>query len=225
VKDYLRGLPWFLLAVTVAVSIGYLIERWRRQKLQGWAAEQGGTFEGGGILDEVVVPEAAAFDAYVTGSDKVTYNNVTRIVRPEATYTLARFYRHYLDTKNSPKSFSCVVCFVTLPVEMPPVTVYRPVTDILGIMPERVKLALPDALPEFSVFDITLLSGHPAPTPDALRRLLPAPVQRELLDHPTLISGLHARGQIVRVQAAGQVTGYPHREVFEVARRLAAAWR
>lgn len=223
-KEYLRGLPWFLLAVAVAVGIGYLIERWRRRELQRWASEQGGTFEGGGILDEVKIPEAEPFDAN-PGSDKISYNNVTRIVRPEATYTLAQTYRHYLDTKNTPKSFSCVVCFITLPVEVPPVTVYRPVADILGIMPERVKLPVPDALPEFAAFEVTLLSGQTAPAPDALRRFLPAAVQRELLDHPGLIGGLHARGRVVRVQAVGQATGYPHREVFDVARRLVAAWR
>src|SRR5688572_370585 len=125
-KDYLKGLPWFLAAVAVLVAIGFLVEKRRRREIERWAVAQGGTFEGGGILDEVVVPEAAPFDAN-PGDDRITYNHVTRIVRPEATYTLAQYYNQWKDVKNTPKSSTCVMCFVTLPAgEWPTVRVFRP---------------------------------------------------------------------------------------------------
>ena len=222
-KEYLKGLPWFLAAVAVLIAIGYLIERWRRRELQSWAAAQGGTFEGGGILDEVAIPEAASFGTSA-GSDRITYNNVTRIVRPEATYVLAQYYHQYLDTRNNRKSNSCVVCFVTLPSgDWPSVSVHRPVFDLLG-RPKPSPLAVPGAVPGFSAFEIQPREEGTTPGPDALARLLPPAVQNELVANPDLISGLSSDGRIVRVAAVGQRTGYPHAKVFEVARRMAAAW-
>lgn len=223
-KEYLKDLPWFLAAVVVLVAIGFLIERWRRRDLERWAAAQGGTFEGGGILDEIAVPEAVPFDTH-WGKDKVTYNSVTRIQRPEATYTLTQFYHHYLDTKNTPKSSSCVVCFVTLPDgEWPSVGVYRPVLDLFG-RPKPAPLAVPDALPAFTAaFEANLVGDVPAPSPEAMARFLPPAVQNELLANETLIAGIRGQGRAIRIQAVGQVTGYPHAKVFEVAQRMVAAW-
>ena len=227
-KDYLKGLPWFLAAVIVLVSIGYLIERWRRRDLEKWAVEQGGRFEGGGILDEIPVPEAAPFDAN-PGKDRITYNNVIRIERPEATYVLAQYYHQFLDTKNTAQSFSCVVCFVTLPAgEWPEVRVYRPMADVFGIMDKILPnppVPVPGASPAFAAaFEARAVKGASSPDPAALSRLLPAAVQTELLSSEDLIAGLVVRGRTVRVQAVGQVTGYPHQKVFEAVRRMAGAW-
>jgi hypothetical protein len=227
-KEYLKGLPWFLAAVVVLVTIGYLIERWRRRDLEKWAVEQGGKFEGGGILDEIQIPEAAPFDAN-PGRDRITYNNVTRLERPEATYVLAQYYLQYLDTKNTAKSSSCVVCFVTLPAgNWPEVRVYRPMPDPFGlvdkVLPET-PVPVPGASPAFAAaFEARPVKGAAVPDPKALSRLLPDGVQTELLSNESLIAGLRVHGRVVRVQAVGQVTGYPHQKVFEVVRRMTAAW-
>ena len=224
-KDYLKGLPWFLAAVVVLVTIGYMVERWRRRELRNWAVAQGGKFEGGGILDEVAIPEAAPFDANA-GKDRITYNNVTRIERSEATYTLAQYYHQYLDTRNNQKSYTYGVCFVTLPQgDWPSVRIFRPMTDVFGLVDREKPVAVPGASPAFAAaFETTPLKDAPTPSPEALARLLPEAVQKELLSNETLIAGLHVHGRVARIQAVGQVTGYPHQQVFGVAQRMAAAW-
>lgn len=222
-KDYLKGLPWFLAAVIVAVAVGYLIERWRRRELRKWAEEQGSSLVSNGILGSVEIPESKPFDV---GYETPQYDNVTRIVRPEATYILCEFYNSYLDTKNSQKSSSYVICYVVLPVEMPSVGVYPPVDFFGWKITLKKDHPTPHALPEFNAaFKASTLEGDPDPAPEALARLLPPEVQRELLANETLICGIRARGKVVRVQAVSQMAGYPHAKVFEVARRMAAAWK
>lgn len=227
-KEWLKGLPWFLAAVVVLSTIGYLVERWRRREVERWAATQGGTFEGGGILDEVVIPEAAPFDANA-GDDRITYNHVTRIVRPEATYTLAQYYHQWKDVKNTQRSSTCVVCFVTLPAgDWPQVRVFRPLSDPLGIrdmLQQTSPVKVPGAQSAFAAaFEVHPLLGTPAPNPEALAKLLPSAVQTELLATESLIGSLLVRGRVIRIQAVDQLTGYPHPQVFEVARRLTTAW-
>lgn len=221
---YLKNALWILLLVAALSAIGLSIEWFRRRGLQKWALAQGGTFEAGGILKGVDVPEAAPFEG--TSEEKPTYHNVTRIEEKGTSIVLAQYHQTYKDIQNNVKSVSHVVCFISLPgADWPAVEVYPPFRSALlpGLAPERpAPLAIKEASPAFAAaFEVRALSGT---APEAPARLLPAAVQEELLANEGLIHGLQARGRTVRVQAVGRPTGYPHQEVHAVAKRLAAAW-
>ena len=55
---------------------------------------------------------------------------------------------------------------------------------------------------------------------------LPAALQEELLGSGNVVAGLRTRGDVARLRAVGRLAGgYPHAKVYEVARRLVAAWK
>ena len=211
--DFLLNAGSVLAFVALALGIGYGLERRRRRALRIWAEEQGGTFEPG----EVELPEAAAFDG-PGGEEKPLYTHVARV----STFVLARYYTSWKDARNNRKSSSHVVCFISRPgAAWPSVAVSRAMPNLFG-RPEPAKLAVPDATPAFAAaFEV-----RGDATPEALARLLPRAVQEELLGNETLVSGLGTRGDVARLQAVGQLAGgYPHAKLYEVARRLAAAWK
>ena len=227
-KGFLQTAGSILALVIVVSAIGYAIELFRRRSLQKWAQVQGGSFEAGGILEGVQVPEAAAFD---TRMKKVTYSNVSRIARPEASYVVSQYHTTWRGTKDELKSFSCVVCFITLPkADLPPVHVSFPkhaniLGSLLGMPDPPPPLKVPDSSTAFAEkFEVTALEDAGDVKPEALARLLPKAVQDDLVANEHLISGLLVRGNVVRVMAVGKEYGYPHKEVFDVAARLAAAW-
>ncbi|RPH39430.1 MAG: hypothetical protein EHM91_12400, partial [Planctomycetota bacterium] len=227
-KGFLQTAASIIALVVIVSAIGYAIEVFRRRSLQRWARAQDGTFEAGGILEGVPVPEAAAFDARMK---KVTYSNVSRIPRPEASYVVAQYHTTWKNTKDQMESFSCVVCFVTLPgTELPPVHVSFPkranmLGSLLGLPDPPPPLKVPESTAAFDEkFQVTPLSeGVGAIQPAALAQFLPRAVQDELVASESLISGLLVRGNVVRVMAVGKEYRYPHNEVFDVAVRLAAA--
>ncbi len=219
--EFLQNAGSVLAFVALALGIGFGLELVRRRALRTWAEQQGGTFEPGAVE----VPEAAGFDG-AGGGDIPPYSHVVRVSTPEATYVLARHYHSWKDVRNTRKSSSQVFCFISRPgAAWPAVTVQRSVkgfaANLLG-RPEPVSLAFPDATPAFAAaFEVT---GEA--TPDALARLLPRAVQEELLAGETLVADLQARGGVARLRAVGQLAGgYPHRKIYEVARRLVIAWK
>lgn len=221
-KDYLRNAAWVVACVAVLLAAGFGLEWFRRRALRNWAKEQGGTFEPGGMLGSVEIPEAAAFD----GERKPSYSHVSRISTPEATYVLAQYYHAYKDFRNNQKSVSYVVCFITLPgAGWPAVDVDRSVSGVVGRMlgrPEAATLTVPGATAAFAAAFQVVGEG----SPEALARLLPPAAREELLARETLIAGLKTRGGVARVQAVAPLAGgYPHREVYVVARQLVAAWK
>ena len=225
-KGFLQTALSIVALVLVVSALGLSIEWYRRRSLQKWAQDRGGTFEPGAFLDGVALPEAKPFD---THAEKVTYHNVTRIVRPEASYILAQYGNRWKNTKDQWESFSCVVCFITLPgPELPSVDVSFP-TPALGSLlgrPERpAPIRAADAAPEFAEhFEARPLTGAADPSADAVARLLTKAVQEELVARRDLISGFQSRGNVVRLQAVSKQTGYPHLDVFACAERLVAAW-
>lgn len=227
-KGFLKTAVPIIAVVVVLLGVGISIEWFRRRSIAKWAQEQGGAFEAGGILDGVAVPEAAPFDA---AGANITYGNVTRIPRPEASYVVTQYHRTRMNTKNESKSFSCVVCFVTLPsADLPPVHVSFKSSmgkpgSFLGRPEPAAPLAVPESTPSFGErFEVTALSGAGEIKPEAIARLLPKEVQDELVASGDLISGVQVRGNVVRLQAISKQFGYPHEEVFKVAQRLAAEW-
>ena len=227
-KGFLQTAASIVALVVVLSAIGLGIEWFRRRSVQKWAQELGGSFEAGGILDGVAVPEAGPFDA---GMKKVTYSNVSRITRPEASYVVAQYHSIFQDFRNQTKSFSCVVCFVTVPkADLPAVQVSfpkRPIPcgSLVGLPNPPAPLPVPDAAPAFTErFEVRALPDSGPIATDAVARLLPRGVQDELVARESLISGLLVRGNVVRVMGVGEEYRYSHKEVFEAATRLAAAW-
>jgi hypothetical protein len=228
VKGFLQTAASLIALAVVVSAVGMTIEWFRRRSVQKWAMEQGGSFEAGGILDGVQVPEAAPFDARMR---KVTYSNVSRIPRPEASYVVAQYHTTWKDSKDRMQSFSCVVCFVVLPkADLPPVHVSfakraSPQASLLGLPEPPPPLKVPESTPAFDEkFQVTPSSEGGAIRPEALAQFLPRAVQDELAAKEDLISGLLVRGNVVRVLAVGREYTYPHKDVFDVAVRLAGAW-
>lgn len=228
-KSFLQSTLSIVALVVVVSAVGLTIEWVRRRGLRNWAKEQGGAFEPGAFFAGVRPPEAAAFDG--GGGDSITYHNVVRLERPGAAYVVAQCRTSYKDTKDNVKSSTCVVCFVSIPGgTFPSVSVYRPVHDfgfgrLLGMPEPPAPLRVGDPVAGFKErFQVLPLAGASETAPEALARFLPPAVQQELLSQESLIAGLQARGNVVRVQAVGQQTGYPHREVFEFSERLVALW-
>jgi len=227
-KGFLRSGAALLGILGVVTAIGLTIEWNRRRSIQGWVQEQGGTFESGGILTGIPVPEAAPFDSPTAD---VGYSNVSRITRPEASYVVAQYRISWKDLQNKVESFSCVVCFVTMPgTRFPPVQVAVPTRgSLLALKPGRpappVPIPVPDSSAAFAAkFEVTPQKDAGEVRSETLVGLLPKAVQDELVASDTLLSGLETRGGVVRVQAIRRQSGYPHKEVFDVAVRLAAAW-
>lgn len=223
--------------IAVGSAIGLTIE-WRRgSDLRAFAREQHGTYEPGGILSGAPVPEGAPFDGgrflltaegFSSGGrrpqDEPTYNKVLRVPGDEASYVIAHYSRRSDEA-------SGVVCFVSLArADVPEV-------DVLLDLPKEGReelvaqagpgaLQLPDAVPGFGE-RVTVLAapGTAAPEPRALERLFGQGVQSELLARADVLSGFQVRGNVVRVQARRrQLDQVAHREIFEIARRLASEW-
>lgn len=229
-KEYLKNALPYLAAILILSAIGLGIEWYRRRGLQRWAQEQGGTFEPGSLLEGTKIPEAAPFDANL-GDGSVTYANVSRIPKPEAGYILGQYEHRYQNTKSERKTFSCVVCFISLPgprfpqANVAPVVRGTALAPLLGAPAAPAPVPVPGAVPGFAdQIQATPMPGAPELKPEALSSLLTKEVQELLLEKRDLISGFQVRGSVVRLQAVSRQTGYPHQEVFEVARRLAAIW-
>jgi hypothetical protein len=228
VKGFLQTAASVVALVVVLSAIGLGIEWFRRRSVSKWAQEQGGSFEAGGILHGVAVPEAVPFDS---GMKEVTYSNVSRIARPEASYVVAQYHATWKDFRNEMKSFSCVVCFVTLPkTDLPAAHVSYPkrpipLGSLLGVPTPPPALPVPDAAPAFAErFEVRPLPDAGQIPPEAVARLVPRAVQDVLVAHESLLSGLLVRGNVVRVSGVGEEYRYSHKEVFDAATRLAAAW-
>lgn len=210
-KDFLRSLVWWLPAIALALAVGWTIEWYRRRDARALAEELGGSFLPGGLVASAQIPEAAAFDG-----PSASYNNVIRVERPEGTIVVGTYYNSWKGIKGEHKSTSYGVAFVTLPWDAPALDV---ASRSLRATPE---LEVPDATDAFKAAFMAEGKG----SPEDLRRLLPRAAQEELLAHPTIVCGLQARGRVARIQGVGQLTGgTPRRELYEIARRLAAAWR
>lgn len=237
--------------IAVFAALGLTAERFRRRKLRAWASEERGRFEAGAFLSGAKVPEAAAFG----GEDRVTYRNVTRISRSEASYVVARYSRDESGgIKGDGESSSSVVCFVSLTgAKLPEVDVGRVRSDeswpeeLKGLVEPPAPLRVADLVPGFDevfralrmsdvrqVYDVTEVDGvkkvtklvpETAVSSDALARLLPSRVQSLLLAKSDLIAGFGVQGDVVRVEAVRKARSDPYREVFDVARELAMAWR
>lgn len=215
-RDFLQNALWWVLAVAAACAIGLGIEGWRRRDLRKFAQEVGGTFEAGGILASVDIPEAAGFPG---GS----YNNVTRAATPDATIVVATHYRSWSDHHGRQKSTSSVVAYIALPGRLwPSIQVSSKVPTLIE-RPGPSPIVLPSPAPEFAAErEVFPVAGEPAPSAEAVARLLTPEVQKELAAHPALIAGLQAHKGVLRLQAVGQLTGDPHRDVYAVARKIAS---
>jgi len=223
-KGFLQTALSIIAVVLVVSAIGLSIEWLRRRSLQKWAQERGGTFDPGAFLDGVELPEAKPFDL---GVEKAKYHNVTRISRPEASYVVTQSQTMWKDTKSEWKSFSCVVCFITLPAPpLPTVRVSFPTrAPLLGRPAPAAPVRVADASPAFTEeFELRPLGEGGEPSAEAVARVLPKAVQDELVASRSLISGFEVRGNVVRLQAVSKQTGYPHQDVFACAERLVAAW-
>ena len=113
-RDLLRNTLPFVLLLAVVVALGLGVEWRRRAGLRRLAAALGGTFEAGTLVQGVVVPEAAPFDG-PPGQREVHYSDVIRLLRPEATFVLARRQEAARGTSRSMLSSRSVVCLVVLP--------------------------------------------------------------------------------------------------------------
>lgn len=240
-SDTLKWVIAILALLAILTAIGLNIERSRRRKLLAFAQEHGGTFEPGPLMEGAPVPEAAPFDAPIVVSstgdagddppesrDEITYRNVVRITRDEASYVIALRRHGSESTKGEWKTTSHLVCFVTLArSDVPQVDVAGPMSDwLLERMgaSKPVKVELPDPAPDFSKkLEVRTAPGAPKPSPEALDRLLDRTVQAELAQGD-LIAGLRVRGNVVRLQAVGTTGDDRHRELYEVARKLAKIW-
>jgi hypothetical protein len=231
--DFLKLLLVLLVLLGIGTAIGLTVEWYRRRDLRAFAKQQGGTFEAGSLLSGVPVPEAAAFDAVARELDeKITYRNVTRIPGEPASFVVAQYHESSRGTKDEVQSDSYVVCLVSLPgAPLPQVHVYPPhrppgwIEKAMGMPSPQRPVPIPEPIRGFAeAFEAVPAPGAGEIDPAALARLLPREVQQELLARSSLVVGLQVRGDVVRIQAASKATGFPHREVFETARRLAASW-
>jgi len=229
VREYLKNALPYVAAIVVLSLLGLGIEWYRRRCLQRWAVAQGGTFEAGTLLEGTKVPESAAFDGG-KGDESVTYSNVSRFPGPDVSYVLAQYEHRYKDFRNNAKTFSCVVCFITLPDPKFPEAHLSPNVFGTGLgyapgAPPSPKVTVPDAVPGFADrIEVRPVWGGKEIKPESLSGLLCREAQQVLLEQRDLISGLQVRGNVVRLEAVSHQFGYPHREVFDVARRLAAIW-
>jgi hypothetical protein len=98
--------------MAILVVLGIAVELWRRRRVRRWASGEGGTFEPGTLLGGVTVPESEPFDASARKDYLIVYSNVARIIRPEATYVVARSSRSQRTSKHQ-RSTASTVCFVT----------------------------------------------------------------------------------------------------------------
>lgn len=227
-KGVLQTGLWILAAAVVITAIGMTVEWFRKRGIRDWAKQQGGSFESGTLLEGLPVPEAAPFDF---PGVKVVYSNVSRFSRPEAAYVVSQYQTMWKTTKDEWQSFSCVVCFITLPgPPWPPVKIQEPDPNLLaGILGRPAEQAAPIPVPDVTAafseaLEVRPMSGGDTVAPESLARLLPKAVQEELVAQRGLITQVQVRGNTVRLQAVSQFAGFPHREVFEVAKRLGAAW-
>jgi hypothetical protein len=228
VKSYFINGAYIVVAILLFVGVGYSIEWFRRRSVQKWAEAQGGSFTAGTILAGTPVPEGAAFDQ----KQNVTYTNVSRFKRPEATYVVAQSHVIWKDIHDRQQSSSAVVCFIDLPGSaFPPVRVHRrhTVLEVMRSVAPGMELPKPltlaEAVPAFAEqFEVLPLSDAGPVKSETLPPLLPKAVQDELVAKGELVAGLQVRGTVVRLQAVGQQYTYPHEDVFEIAKRLAAAW-
>lgn len=227
-KSYLINAAYVVVAILVLCGIGYSIEWFRRRSVQKWAEREGGTFTAGTMLGGTPVPEGAAFDTKL----EVTYTNVSRFKRPEASYVVAQYHAIWNDLHQRQQSTSCVVCFIEIPDNgFPAVRVHH---RSLGLevarsvvpgadFPKPVPLA--DATPAFKErFEVLQLSDGGPVKPETLARFLPQAVQDEFMAGSELISQVTVRGNMIKIQAVGQVATYPHEKVFDLAKRLASLW-
>jgi hypothetical protein len=232
VKSWLINVAYVAAAIVVLCGVGYSIEWFRRRAVQKWAESEGGTFAAGTILGGTPVAEGAAFDTKLN----VTYNNVSRFKRPEASYVVGQYHAIWDDIHHRQQSTTCVVAFIEIPNNgFPPVRIdfHSGMRDIVtsvvpAVVPGAwvpVPIPLPDATPAFAErWDVLPLSDGGPVKPESLAPFLPKAVQDELVASGELISQITVRGNIIKIQAVGRIATHPHKEVFEIAKRLGALW-
>ncbi len=233
-KNVPRELIWVAVTVGVLVMIGISVEWFRRHRLQKLAGELGGTFEAGGLLEGVSVPEALVFIHQRPGSTAVTYHNVVRTERAGARLVAADY--HYSPSGKNEKSSSCVMVFVSFPeADFADLDVNPPISPIsqslasrLGISEWRPAppLLLPVTIDGFGeAFEVRVQSGMPRPDAAALARFLPPEAQRELLKSKAFLQSLQVRGNAVCLQATKYIVHKPYRELLDLAESLVEIWR
>lgn len=241
--DMLKWVIAIAALLAILAAVGLSIGRSRGRELRAFALEHGGTFDPGSLMEGAPLPEAAPFDAPIVVSSEgdagddppepkadITYRNVIRIPGDGASYVVAlrRYGRE--DTNGQWKTTSYLVCFVTLaPSDLAQVDVFSaPVSDwaLKGMGASKpVKLELSAPAPGFAEeFEVRTVAGAAKPTPAALDRLLDRTVQAELAAQRNVLAGLQVRGNVVRLQAVGTPGNEAHRELYELARKLAKTW-
>jgi hypothetical protein len=222
-----------VVVAAVLLGIGIVVQKFRQRNLGKWAAERGGTFEAGGLLSGVAVPEAAPFDlAGTQGPGEISYRNVSRIPAGGLTWVVGDFKRTYTWDEKT-RSTGGVIVVVSIPgAEFPEVGVEERMGDPGGIasavgLPGRPpSIPVPGTIPGFAEkFEVRPLRGAGPPDPAALARLLTAPVQELLLGSTSLLANLQTRGPALRLQAVESATSPPHKETLALAERLVALLR
>jgi hypothetical protein len=225
---------WIVSTLVIVVGIGFGIERFRQRGVRKWAAETGASFESGGIIAGVEMPEAGAFDT-APGPGSVSYHDVVRVARDGPSYALAWVHRSGSDIRGQQRSSESLEVFVTCPgaafphvrTQTPADAVARRIAD--AVLPARDRpaaLAVPEASDAFrAAYEVHSVGEAEAPEPASLSRLFPPPVQAALVGAADLVASVEARGDVVRVQAAQTEIRRPYRELLALAESLAAHWR
>ncbi len=230
-RDALQKLMWIAITLGVVAALGLTIERLRQRNLRAWARELHGTFEAGGFLSGVLVPEAQSFTA-LGASSTATYHNVVRMERGGARYVAAKCYRPAPSNKS--RSSSDLVVFVTFPeADFPQVGLSRPLSVEMskmmagaGVRAAPSSLKVPDALGRFTeAYEVRPLTDSAPPTPPALAAFLSLPVQEELCSASAILSDIQVRGSVVRFRASRQPSLSSYKETLALAERIVALWR
>ncbi len=230
-RDALKMVMWSAIALGAVAALGLTIE-WRRQRnLRAWANELDGTFEAGGVLSGVPVPEGQDFTVH-GASGTTTYHNVVRLERGGARYVAATCYRPAPTSKS--KASSDLVVFVTFSeADFPEVGLSRPLSAEMqkmlaraGVRAAPSSLKVPEALGRFAeAYEVRPLTDSAPPAPAALAAFLSAPVQEELCRASAILSDLQVRGRVVRFRASKQPSLSSYKETLDLAERVVALWR
>jgi hypothetical protein len=214
------------------VGGGMGVEWLRRRATRNWAESIGGTFEAGGLIEGVPVPEGAAFDAGLR-DDAYSYRNVVRVQRGGASYVVAT-YTLTTTFAGKSKTRSHAVALATCPGRtFPPIGVSPPLAPF---SPEFAKLAgfdpnppppeFPDLDERFAArFLVHTLPGAARPSSDAVADVFSDAVRERLLATEDLVGYVTLRGDVVRIEAIDRTVTYPYEELFALAESLVGAWR
>ena len=230
-RDSLQKVMWSVIALGVVAALGLTIEWLRQRNLRAWAKELDATFEAGGFLSGVLVPEAQGFAAR-GASSTTTYHNVVRLEHSGARYVAATCHRPAPTSKS--KSSSDLVVFVTFPeADFPEVGLSRPLSAEMhkmmataGVRAAPSSLKVPGALGRFTeAYEVRPLTDSAPPAPAALAAFLSSPVQEELCSASAILSDIQVRGRVVRFRASRQPSLSSYKETLALAERVVALWR